>query len=123
MLTPTNFNCNSPPFLIKIKRRAKNVSDDILATFEKYKAGQLRPSGPMLGKFGILIHFPSKNAPRKILNLRPSETTFRPFWAQFLGLFALHLKSGTLNCDSWTRDKLGKSGTVPSKTGRLASMR
>ena len=28
MLTPTpttpNFNCNSPPFLIKIKRRAKN---------------------------------------------------------------------------------------------------
>ena len=32
MLTPTpttlNFNCNSPPFLIKIKRRAKNVSDN-----------------------------------------------------------------------------------------------
>ena len=27
MLTPTtpNFNCNSPPFLIKIKRRAKNI--------------------------------------------------------------------------------------------------
>ena len=27
VLTPTlpNFNCNSPPFLIKIKRRAKNV--------------------------------------------------------------------------------------------------
>ena len=40
MLTPTtpNFNCNSPPFLIKIKRRAKNdrqsaILDFILAKF------------------------------------------------------------------------------------------
>ena len=32
MLTPTtpNFNCNSPPFLIKIKRRANNDIHDKL---------------------------------------------------------------------------------------------
>ena len=39
MLTPTpttpNFNCNSPPFLIKIKRRAKNkFEEDTRQTFQ-----------------------------------------------------------------------------------------